>query len=64
MAHGWTRDELLDLLRAADATDDCWGYCGRCGMEISPLEPDATQAWCPMCREVVEVQNLAGARLV
>ena len=63
MRHHWSKDELLELLTTADAMGDCWGYCSRCGVEISPVEPDATRAWCEGCGAEVAITSLAYARL-
>lgn len=58
--HDWTEDEIEDLLRAAVFDEDCWGYCGLCGMEIPPIEPDADETWCETCNSRVKVDGLLG----
>jgi hypothetical protein len=56
--HIWTESEIEDLLRAAVTDEDCWGYCQTCGMEISPIEPDAEWSWCSTCHSKVKVDGL------
>lgn len=56
--HDWTDEEIEELLRAAVMDEDTWGYCHICGMEISPIEPDALETWCETCNAKVELDGL------
>ena len=62
--HDWTDDEIEDLLRAAVFDEDCWGYCADCGMEISPIDPDAGETWCVDCHSKVKVEGLRSLGLI
>ncbi len=62
--HVWTEDETEELLRAAVFDEDCWGYCKNCGMEVSPVEPDAAKSWCDNCNQVVNIDGLRSLGLI
>lgn len=55
---------LEDLVRAVMMDDGSWCYCQVCGMEISPIEPDAEWSWCANCHSKVKVDGLRSLGLI
>jgi len=64
MEHIWSTEEIGELLQSADGLGTCWAYCCRCGVEIAPVEPDATTAWCEVCGREVTVEGLGRLGLI